>query len=459
MTTERIVAALLLLAAYALLCLLVYGRQRRRLKRAAEEAAAMQQSSDGAAPLLVLYASQTGQAEEIALQTAKALQTAGVPLRLAVLGTVDRAELRATTRALFITATYGEGDPPDSAAAFVDKVMGAPDGADLAGLHIGVLALGDSSYRHYCGFGRALDGWLQRQGAQPLFARIDVDKADPQALTQWQRQLSHLAGTLDLPDWEAPRFDPWQLSARQHLNPGSQGEPVFHLELAPSAGAELPAWEAGDLVQVCAPADPDRPREYSIASIPADGRIHLLVRQAMRSDGSPGLASGWLTAGAGLGEPIALRLRAHSGFRLGGNAARPLILIGNGTGLAGLRAHLKARAASAAPVAGAWLVFGERQSACDTHYRTDIDGWLATGVLHRVDWAFSRDQQQRRYVQHVLSEQAERVRDWVAQGAAIYVCGSLEGMAGAVDTALREALGTDALLGLMGQGRYRRDVY
>jgi len=90
---------------------------------------------------------------------------------------------------------------------------------------------------------------------------------------------------------------------------------------------------------------------------------------------------------------------------------------------------------------------------------TDIDGWLATGVLHRVDWAFSRDQQQRRYVQHVLSEQAERVRDWVAQGAAIYVCGSLEGMAGAVDAALREALGADALLGLMGQGRYRRDVY
>jgi len=181
---------------------------------------------------------------------------------------------------------------------------------------------------------------------------IEVVMAHPQALAQWQRQLSHLAGTLDLPDWEAPRFDPWQLSARQHLNPGSQGEPVFHLELAPSAGAELPAWEAGDLVQVCAPADPDRPREYSIASIPADGRIHLLVRQAMRSDGSPGLASGWLTAGAGLGEPIALRLRAHSGFRLGGNAARPLILIGNGTGLAGLRAHLKARAASAAPVAG-----------------------------------------------------------------------------------------------------------
>jgi sulfite reductase (NADPH) flavoprotein alpha-component len=458
MSLLREAAALWAVALYALLCVAVYGRHWRRLRLAERQATALLPAAEGSEPLLVLHASQNGQAEALALQTAQALHTAGVPVRLAPLGSMTRDDLRAATRALLIVSTYGEGDPPDNAVPFVRGPMDAPDEQDLTGLHIGVLALGDSSYQQFCGFGRALDGWLRRQGANSLFERIEADNSATAALAQWRQQLSHLAGTLDLPDWAAPDFESWQLLRRECLNPGSHGEPVFHLELAPLPGVALPAWEAGDLAQLRAPADPERPREYSIASLPAAGRVHLLVRQARRADGSPGLASGWLCAQIDLGGCIELRLRAHGGFRIGGNADRPLILIGNGTGLAGLRAHLQARAAASAQP-GVWLIAGERQAAHDAHYRAEIDDWQRRGVLTRVDWAFSRDQAMRRYVQHVLAEQSERLRDWVARDAAIYICGSLQGMAAAVDALLRETLGDALLDQLIAQGRYRRDVY
>jgi len=76
-----------------------------------------------------------------------------------------------------------------------------------------------------------------------------------------------------------------------------------------------------------------------------------------------------------------------------------------------------------------------------------------------VDTVYSLDQPQRRYVQHLLREQADTLRDWVEDGAALYVCGSLQGMAGGVDAALQDILGDARLQALQHAGRYRRDVY
>ncbi|GGX85609.1 oxidoreductase [Massilia dura] len=444
--TARLALTAACFAAYGVTCFLPWLRTRR--KRAAMAAAG------DAAGWIVAYASQTGNGEELAQQTAATLRLAGIGVRVIELGDVTAAALQGAERALFIASTYGEGDAPDGGAAFAGKLMTRP--LPLPRLHYGVLALGDSSYAHFCGFGRALDAWLSAQGAQPLFPRVEVDRGATADLAPWRQHLSHLAGTSDAPDWEAPAFTPWRLAERRLMNPGSAGGAVFHIELEPVAGA-LPAWQSGDLVQVAPPAQPDRPREYSIASVPGDGRVHLLVRLHQHADGSAGIASGWLCGEAAVGEPVPLRLRQHRRFRLEGNAARPLILIGNGSGLAGLRGHLRARAA--AGQGRNWLLFGERQRAHDLHYGDELATWQEQGRLERLDLAFSRDGGERMYVQDLLPPAAGTLRAWIADGAAIYVCGSLEGMAGGVDRALREILGDGTVDALATEGRYRRDVY
>jgi sulfite reductase (NADPH) flavoprotein alpha-component len=431
--------------AYGATCLIPWLRHRR--KRAGAGTA-------GADSWIVAHASQTGNGAELAEQTAATLRLAGIPVRVCELSDVTQPMLEQTERILFIVSTYGEGDAPDAGAAFAGRLM--TRAVALPHLHYAVLALGDRAYSHFCGFGRALDEWLRAQGAQPLFERIDVDRSSAQAIGQWRQQLSHLAGTSDAPDWGAPAFAPWRLAARRVLNPDSAGGAVCHIELEPAEGM-LPPWQSGDLVQVAAPGDPERPREYSIASIPADGRVHLLVRLHRHADGSPGVASGWLCEQAGIGTTVALRLRQHRRFRLEDNATRPLILIGNGSGIAGLRGHLRARVR--AGNGRNWLLFGERNAAHDLHYGTELHALHEAGMLERLDLAFSRDQPERLYVQDVLRRQAAALAEWVRQDAAIYVCGSLEGMAGGVDAALRDILGAEQVDALASQGRYRRDVY
>lgn len=262
----------------------------------------------------------------------------------------------------------------------------------------------------------------------------------------------------------------WQLQSRQCLNTGSLGQPIHHLTLLPADGAPLPHWEAGDIALVLHASESKTPREYSIASVPEDGHLALLVREEKRADGSPGLVSGWLGGQLKPGETLDLRLRSNPGFHQQPNQHRPLILIGNGSGMAGLRAHLRARArlpaktdeqrqAQTAPTPPCWLIFGERQAAHDQLYRDETDAWQASGLLAHVDRVFSRDGTSRRYVQDILQQEAERLRQWVNEGAAIYVCGSRQGMGNAVDDTLKTVLRPDTVHQLLREGRYCRDVY
>ncbi|WP_424814587.1 flavodoxin domain-containing protein [Roseococcus sp. YIM B11640] len=499
--TQRLLAALAVVLLYAAFCAAIAWRVRRR--RAAE-AVALAPHLDGSASVLVAYASQTGFAEELARRSAEALQAGDLPVRLAPLDALDAETLASAGRAVFVISTTGEGDPPDHAARFVRQVMSST--ARLDGLDYGLLALGDSSYARYCAFGRQLDAWLRHHGARPLFDRVEVDDGEGGALRHWQYHLGRIAGTNEISDWQRPSFAEWILGERRLLNPGSPGGPVFHLalegdgewqagdiaeigprnppaevarilrvlglpgatdaegttlaealatRLLPRPGPELEALAGLDAHQVLTRLKPAPHREYSIASLPTDGRLELVVRQARHPDGRLGLGSGWLTEHAATGGPIALRLRANQGFHAPEDD-RPMILIGNGTGIAGLRAHLKAR--RAAGHGRNWLVFGERTRAHDFLYREEIEAWQAEGQLARLDLAFSREED-RAYVQDRLRQAGEELRRWVADGAAIYVCGSLEGMASGVHAALAEALGAAELERLADEELYRRDVY
>ncbi len=484
--TSRLAGAAALTLAYAALCGWAAWRHRRQLAAQASRRAALRAVPAGAPAWLVAYASQTGNAEQLAWQAAQTLHLAGLAVQVSTLNDIPPAQLSATSHLLVIASTYGEGDPPDDAATFAQHMAGKGAGegtsqpsqshAPLSHLRYAVLALGDRSYEHFCGFGRQIDQWLRAQQATAMTERVDVDRMDSEAIAAWFEAIAHQAGASDVPEWEAPVFADWQLLERRVLNPGSPGEAVYHLELAPPAGTPLPAWEAGDLAQLMLPtaspssspahggddnADASRatPRDYSIASVPEDGRLHLLVRLRRTPEGSMGLMSGWLGTQAQIGQSVPLRLRAHKAFRIAGNAQRPLILIGNGTGIAGLRAHLRHRAAKPGSPP-CWLLFGERLPDVDHHYREELDACLSQGVLSHADAVFSRDAQRPQYVQDRLRERGDRVRQWVNErDAAIYVCGSLSGMAAGVDDALRELLGDDRLDALAREGRYRRDVY
>jgi sulfite reductase (NADPH) flavoprotein alpha-component len=404
--------------------------------------------------VLVGVASQTGYATRLAEQTVAALRAGGVSAQHALLGQLTLSDLLAAGQVLLIASTAGEGQPPDTASAFVRGPM--RQAAMLHSLSYGLLALGDRSYTQYCAFGRSLARWLEASGARPLFPTIEVDAQDGAALTRWQEHVTALGGRTT-GRAEEPAATVWRLRARHLLNAGSQGAPAYLLHF--DAEGPLPAWTAGDLADITIPdanGAGARQRLYSIASLPNEGRLSLLVRQALRPDGTRGLGSGYLTTALALDAPLSLRIRPNPSFHPTPDA-RPLILIGNGTGLAGLRAHLQARAQ--ANHRRNWLIFGERQAAYDHFFREDLANWHRTGMLERLDTVFSRDQPARLYVQDKLLQAAQTLRHWIDDGADILVCGSLHGMAAGVDTALVDSLGADRVTELRQTGRYRRDVY
>jgi sulfite reductase (NADPH) flavoprotein alpha-component len=460
-------------------------------------------------PWLLAYASQSGLAERLAWQAAAVLQAAGLPVQVRGLAQLDAATLRAARRMLWVVSTFGDGEAPDAARGFDKRVLSQT--LPLGELRYALLALGDRQYANFCGFSRRLQQWLAACGAQPLFATLEVDNADAQTLQQWQQQLAELSGGLPVAiDLAQPAWQRWRLRGRALLNPGSMGAPVWRIDLHPPSGS---SWKAGDVLvvqprqsaavvsaclaqwqldpqavvsvdrqqlslaaaasrrilppapsatQALCPAQswldalaPLGNREYSIASVPQEGVLQLVVRLANAANGQPGLGSGWLAVHAAEGMEIQAWVRANPGFHR--VSAAPMVLIGNGTGIAGLRSLL-AEARHAGEF-GHWLLFGERHAAHDQLFAAELASWRGEGLLQRLDLLFSRDQPDKLYVQHRLREAVDELRAWLARGAVIHVCGSLHGMAQAVDAELRQLLGEDELDALAAQGRYRRDVY
>ena len=401
----------------------------------------------------VAYASQTGTAQALAQRTALALERSGATVRCLSLDQLAAAELQAGGRFLFVVSTSGEGDAPDNARRFVRDLFS--ETLDLAGVEFALLALGDRNYRHFCGFAARLEDWLLAQGARQRFARIEVHRGDAAALAAWRERLAELGAAEEFAA-AADDFCSWRLVDRQHLNPGSAGGEVYQLDFA--ANGATPNWAAGDLAQIRHGADAACRRDYSLASLPEEGGlVRLLVRRHIRADGASGQMSGWLTRDLPLGGEVALRLRPHPAFHLNANRFRPLICIGNGVGLAGLRALLASRIA--AGVDDNWLLFGERHEKHDFHWRSELTGWQGAGFLARLDTAFSRDAGDGRYVQDCLAANGDLLRQWLARGAAVYVCGSRLGMAEGVDGVLRDLLGKEGVDRLADEGRYCRDVF
>lgn len=442
--------AALMLPVFAVTGWMLYLDRRRKKREVRKARAALGVpggTSEGS--VLVAFASQSGTAEGIAMRSAAALAAAGHSVRVASLSKLEPEHLREHERLLIVAATFGEGGPPDAARRFAHRLaqLGGPA---LSNLRYGLLALGDSNYLRFCGFGHALDHALATAGAQAMFPLVEVDNGDTRALDTWR---AHLGTWFDARAHQvaaqADVHTRWTLSSRRLLNPHSLGLPLYEIELRPPQGA-MPSWRAGALVELR-----ETQRRYSVASMPAEGCIRLLVRQ-VRHPGGLGLASGWLTAHAAPGTPVELALKDNPGFAPF-DEDRPCIFIGNGSGYAGLRGHLSDRVARGQ--GRNWLLFGERQRGHDAFFMDEVAQWQAQGLIARVDLAFSRDQPERVYVQDRLRAASHELAQWIRDGAVIYVCGSLSGMAVGIDAVLLDTLGETALNDFVAAGRYRRDVY
>lgn len=218
---------------------------------------------------------------------------------------------------------------------------------------------------------------------------------------------------------------------------------------------------------------PLQPRYYSIASSPleAPGELHLTVGVvAFEKAGRPrkGTCSTYLSDVKMEDEHIPVFIEANPHFRLPEDPTVPIIMIGAGTGIAPFRAFVQHR--SHFENAGkSWLFFGNRNFETEFLYQTEWQKHLKNGTLTRMDVAFSRDGNEKKYVQHCLLEQATEVFSWLEEGAHLYLCGDMNGLSNDVQQTLVRIVSEQGRLNiekaeayldeLQNTKRFQMDVY
>ncbi|HET6254765.1 MAG TPA: flavodoxin domain-containing protein [Puia sp.] len=232
-----------------------------------------------------------------------------------------------------------------------------------------------------------------------------------------------------------------------------------------------PVKDSRQFLEVISILEPTAPRLYSISSSPDahPGEIHLTVARdifSVNDELKYGLCSDVLSQLAP-GQTVEFHIHHNSQFRLPA-PDKDIIMIGPGTGIAPFRAFLAERDSTGAPGKN-WLFFGDQHFTTDFLYQSEIQDWARTGVLTRINTAFSRDQEQKVYVQHKMRKHATELFRWLESGAHVYVCGAKEPMSVDVEDTLlsiirqqgdRSAAQAESFLNeLKESGRYLKDVY
>jgi sulfite reductase (NADPH) flavoprotein alpha-component len=232
-----------------------------------------------------------------------------------------------------------------------------------------------------------------------------------------------------------------------------------------------PVQDSQQFEEVISILEPITPRLYSISSSPEahSGEVHITVAKdffTINEETKYGLCSDHLSL-LPVDCEVEFYVHKNNEFRLP-SEEKDVIMIGPGTGIAPFRSFLAERDAIGASGRN-WLFFGEQHFASDFLYQTELQNWMETGVLTRLNVAFSRDQQQKVYVQHKMLKHGAEFFSWLESGAHVYICGKKEPMSADVELAILQIImehgnrsGEEAsqyFERLKEQGRFLKDVY
>ncbi|PIC70189.1 sulfite reductase [NADPH] flavoprotein alpha-component [Sporosarcina sp. P16b] len=214
-------------------------------------------------------------------------------------------------------------------------------------------------------------------------------------------------------------------------------------------------------------------RLYSIASsLEANPEeVHLTigaVRYEAHGRDRQGVCSIQCAENLEPGDTLPIYIHKNDNFRLPANSETPIIMIGPGTGIAPFRSFIEERSETGAE-GKSWLFFGDQHYVTDFYYQTEWQNYVKDGTLTRLDVAFSRDTDEKVYVQHRMKQASQELYQWIEEGAVIYVCGDEQNMAKDVHATLLEILQQEGgksleeaeqfITQLVQEKRYQRDVY
>ncbi|PAK57141.1 sulfite reductase [NADPH] flavoprotein, alpha-component [Staphylococcus capitis] len=538
--------------------------------------------------ITILYGSETGNAQGLAEIFEERLSNIGNDVTLKSMDDFKPKDLKKVEDLFIVTATHGEGDPPDNAVELHEYIHGrkAPK---LDGVRFSVLALGDQTYEFFCQTGKDFDNRLVELGAERIYDRVDCDVDYDEDAEKWMANVinaidSTPAGTdsekvvsesiKSAKEKKYSKSNPYEAEVLTNINLNCRGsnKETRHIELLLDNFGE--EYEPGDCIVVLPQNDPalvdllvstlvwspdtqvlinedgdtlnfedaltshfeitkltkplvenaatffnndelsekvqDKewiqnyiegrdlidllndfattelqpenmyqllrklpPREYSISSSykATPDEVHITVgavRYNAHGRDRTGVCSVQFAERIQEGDTVPIYLKRNPNFKFPQNEETPVIMIGPGTGVAPFRSYMQEREELGFE-GHTWLFFGEQHFTTDFLYQTEWQEWLNDGTLSKLDVAFSRDTDQKVYVQHKIAENSEQFNQWIENGAAIYVCGDESKMAKDVHQAIRNVLvkeqnlseedAEEYLKQLKRDKRYQRDVY
>lgn len=537
--------------------------------------------------ITVVYGSETGNAQSLAEIFADRLVEHNYTVKLTAMDEIKQKEFKKVEDLFVITATHGEGDPPDNALTFHEFIH-SRKAPKLENVRFSVLALGDESYEYFCQTGKDFDAKLLELGAERLADRQDCDLDFDDLAEKWMNKnieiLNQSTGHGSTPtstetvqsakEKRYSKSNPYQAEVLENINLNGRGsnKEVRHVELLLDNYGE--SFEPGDCVVVLPQNEPEivtllietlgwdkdieipinddgdtlplekaltehfeitkltkpllqkaaelfgntellsqidnaewiqqyvdgrdvidlltefptselKPetfykllrklpaREYSIASSyeATPDEVHITVgavRYEAHERTRKGVCSVQLAERIQPGDTLPIYLKKNPNFKFPFDEETPVIMIGPGTGVAPFRSYMQEREELGLS-GNTWLFFGEQYFTTDFLYQTEWQAWLKDETLAKLDLAFSRDTEEKIYVQHRIAQQSELFYEWLQDGAAIYVCGDEKHMAKDVHDTIRSVIeqegdmseaDAEAYLTQMKQEkRYQRDVY